>query len=136
MDKKLAFSILCNSKIPFVVGQASPMGADCIGLIELYISMWGGERITNLLDVPRGILHPRTFKKWIDKLGFYESQDGEYVFFTDGAIGHCGITDGVVVVHQDSNDSRTNLACFDGTRMTRYEHNPEIEQPTLKEVKK
>lgn len=107
MNNNTAFDILKQTIIPFCAGQGSVFGADCVGLLAVYYDMIN--QPLDLTNCPRGVMHPRNFMEQLVKLGFVKDDEGEAVVFMQNRIGHCGLTDGVKVVHQDSVTGTTSV---------------------------
>jgi cell wall-associated NlpC family hydrolase len=102
-----AFEILKNSRIPFAVGQSSIYGADCSGLVWMFYNMTGVN--IDISHIPRRYTPVPKFRKLLEESQFELDPDGFLAFYSTRGIGHCGITDGVVVVHQNNLINHTEV---------------------------
>lgn len=119
-QQQTIFQQLVDSKIPFIVGQSSIYGADCCGLIELFYKLSGVD--FSLGSIPRVHTRLKNFQKYAKDIGFEEDSDGEVVIFCGRSVAHCGITDGIKVVHQNNLLNCTDVTWFDPDTMIRLSY--------------
>jgi hypothetical protein len=109
-----------NTRIPFKTGQSNIYGADCVGLVILYLRM-NGFKCEWEKDLVKKTSGYDLFKTELEKNNFVKNKEGNIVLQRFIGLGHIGLCIDNKFVFQD-NISRFTKFTDLPTNIYRYEY--------------
>jgi hypothetical protein len=105
---EVPLQIYKNTSIPFVLGQSTIYGADCVGLLILTLKNHGYkcEWEDKIIRQPGKYAY---FKRMFSKCNFIRDDNGVFALIRDPRSAHVGLISEDQIIYQDNKIGRTNV---------------------------